>query len=135
MKKLFLLALLLPVLSFAQSQFRQLDSLQFRKVVSQIISDTGIKYQEEVNRQDWDENNLKFVNPEDKNDIFFFEYGCKDKICNLFTVYAKYERIFPIWKKYSEPNANKEVLKKKGFKMLVHSSIQNFDKDVWRMEL
>jgi len=134
-KKIFLLALLLPVLSFAQSQFHKLDSLQFRKVVSQIISDTGIKFQEEVNRQDWDENNLKFVNPEDKNDIIFVEYGCKNNICSVFTVYANYDRIFPIWKKYSDPAADKESLKKKGLKMLEKGSIQKFDKDVWKMEL
>lgn len=134
MKKLFLLALFLPVLSFAQSQFRKLDSLQFRKVVSQIISDTGIKYQEEVNRQDWDENNLKFVNPEDKNDIIFFEYS-HGSLWNLNYLYANYDRIFPIWKKYSEPNADKELLKKKGLKMLNQTSIQKFDRDVWKMEL
>ncbi|WP_139422994.1 hypothetical protein [Chryseobacterium mulctrae] len=135
MKRIFLLVLLLPILSFAQNQFRKLDSLQFRKVVDQIITDTGVKYQEEINRQDWDENNLKFVNPANDKDFFFIEYGCKDNICSIFTFYANYDRIFPLWKKYSEPNANKEVLKKKGFKMLNQTSIQKFDKDVWKMEL
>lgn len=134
MKKLFLLILLLPAFTLAQSQFTKLDSLQFRKVVNQIISDTGINYQEEVNRQDWDENNLKFINPEDKNDIIFIEYRM-GKYWNLNYIYANYERIFPIWKKYSDPTADKEVLKKSGFKMLDHGSITKFDKNVWRMEL
>lgn len=134
MKKIFLLVLLLPVLSFAQNQFNNLDSLQFRKLVDQIITDTGIKYQEEINRQDWDENNLKFVNPENENDIIFFEYS-HGRFWNLNHIYANYDRIFPIWKKYSEPNADKEVLKKKGFKMLNQTSIQKFDRDVWKMGL
>jgi hypothetical protein len=132
MKRIFLIVLLLPILSFAQNQFNDLDSLQFRKVVDQIITDTGIKYQEEINRQDWDENNLKFVNPENENDIIFFQYS-HGSFWNLNYLYANYDRIFPLWKKYYDPTADKEVLKKKGLKMLKKSSIQKFDRDVWKM--
>lgn len=148
MKKILLLLVFFPTIIFSQTNFKNLDSLQFRKAIDQIILDTGKNYKQVTDRQDYDENNLKFVNVDDENDILILEYGSgmdgenKDleikgtKKWSISTIYGKYLRIFPIWKKYADPSADAEKLSKKGFMILNKYSINRInDQGIWRLIL
>ncbi|AZA90935.1 Uncharacterised protein [Chryseobacterium nakagawai] len=144
MKKL--LFLLLPIFAFSQTNFRKLDSLEFKKTVEQLITDTGRNYQLVTDRSDDDVNNLKYENTQDKSDVLLIKYGSymdgenKDlekrgvKKWAISAVYGKYLAVFPIWKKYADPKADIDILSKKGFKMLANFNITRYDdQGFWRL--
>ncbi|AKK73791.1 hypothetical protein OK18_15310 [Chryseobacterium gallinarum] len=144
MKKL--LFLLFPIIAFSQTDFKTLDSLQFKQTVDQLVKDTGRNYQLVINRQDDDKDNIKFVNVDDKSDILLIKYGTymdgenKDfevkgiKKWAISTIYGKYLALFPIYKKYVDPAANIEAVNKKGFVILKKGYFDRFnDEGFWRL--
>lgn len=144
MKKI--LFLLLPIFAFSQNNFRKLDSLAFKNTVEQLVKDTGRNYQLVTDRTDDDIDNLKYENTQDKTDVLLIKYGSymdgenKDlekkgiKKWTISAIYGKYLAVFPIWKKYADPNADVEALSRKGFKMLTNFNITKYDdQGFWRI--
>lgn len=144
MKKL--LFLLIPACFFAQTNFKKLDSLQFRHTVDQLVKDTGRNYVIATDRNDDDSDNLMYINSEDKSDILYIKYDAYmdgknidleivgEKKWGINAIYGKYLALFPLWKKFVDPQAEPELLSKKGYKILNGFSITKYDNEGhWRI--
>ncbi|MEE6129089.1 hypothetical protein V2E39_16940 [Chryseobacterium arthrosphaerae] len=148
MKKL--LFLLIPACFFAQTNFKKLDSLQFRQNVDQLVKDTGRNYILVTDRNDDDSDNFMYVNSEDKTDILLIKY--RDymegknvdlqlpgvKRWNIIDIYGKYLALFPIWKKYYQKDADKEVISKNSMapmKGFPEYSFRRFEGEIWNIGL
>lgn len=143
MKKL--LFLLLPIFAFSQTNFKKMDSIQFVQTVDQLVKDTGRNYQLVTNRSDDDVDNLKYENVQDKKDILLIKYGTYMDGENNYleikgvkkwaieTIYGKYLAVFPLYKKYADPNADAELVNKKGFVILKKGYFDRYnDEGYWR---
>ncbi len=130
-------------------QFNKLDSLQFNKKIDQIIADTKIKYVYESSGKD-SKYYLRYVNPNDKNDIFLITYNYTldgrnldfdkkgEKKWNIISFYGKYLSLFPIWNKYFDTSADIDVVSKKGRAIGEKTSItfRRYENDgFWKLRL
>ncbi|WP_123842826.1 hypothetical protein [Chryseobacterium arthrosphaerae] len=125
MKKL--LFLLIPACFFAQTNFKKLDSLQFRQNVDQLVKDTGRNYILVTDRNDDDSDNFMYVNSEDKTDVLLVKYftymdGKNNdleivgvKKWGIDAIYGKYLALFPLWKKHIDNKADVELSSKKSY--------------------
>lgn len=120
-----LLFLLLPIFAFSQTNFRKLDSLEFKNTVNQLVQDTGKSFVFDSSGET-DVPGSFFKYKDDKNstllitfNTFFDGYNSDLEIpgvkkWRIRTMYGKYLALFPIWKKYFQPDANLESISKKG---------------------
>lgn len=124
MKKL--LFLLLPIFAFSQTNFKKMDSIQFVQTVDQLVKDTGKNFVfDSLGETNSTGNFYKYIDDK-KNTLLitfntYFDGRNTDLEINgvkkweIRTVYGKYLALFPIWKKYFQPEANIEEITKKGF--------------------
>ncbi|OBS13407.1 hypothetical protein ATE49_13260 [Elizabethkingia miricola] len=146
MKKM-LFFLLVSNFFFAQ-QFKKLDSLQFKQAIETLVSDTGKKYEPIPESENEDKDVFKFVNADDKSDVLYIQYYTvmegenKDleikgvKTWNIRTLYGKYLSLFPLWKKYIDPNADAEKISNKEYAIIrTKYSISKIKDGFWRLLL
>lgn len=149
MKNLLFLIVLFSNAICAQ-QFKELDSIQFKQAVDQLVKDTGINYQLVSDRGDADKDSFMFSNPENKSDVLYIKFTAyfagKNidlelpgvKKWNILDIYGKYLSLFPIWKKYYQTDADKEKISKNNsapMKGFPEHSFRRYEDAVWNISL
>lgn len=123
-----LLFLLFPILFYSQTSFKNLDSAAFISQIDAIIKTTGTNYKFVKYDTFQTSKILVFSNPDKVDDemIFFYQsyQSMEDKNLGLLglkqwdftSIRGNYQNLFSIWKKFIDPDGNKEAISKQGYK-------------------
>ena len=149
MKKIFLLAFLVPVLSFAQN-YKSLDSLQFVKAIDQILAETGKKFElMEKNDPGDDHPYLKYAETSDNKNRLLIAFNTHReganidfdrpgiKKWNITKVIGKLTVVFPIWQKYYQTDADIEKISKddRASTKDHKNTLKRYEKVFWELTL
>lgn len=116
MKRTILFLLLISGFVFGQN-YKSLDSLQFEKVKEEFVETTGKNLTFDKKGQ---EQGYQYIKYKAENETFAILYSVIEKKWSIKSISGKFLTLFPIWKKYADPNAiaseiaEKNEVKKKG---------------------
>lgn len=129
MKMIFLL--LFPIFIYSQTNFSKIDSLDFKKQVENVLSDTGKNFSFYKYKTADGTKIIAYKNNNNSEDKIMFFYTVYEGFFTFKSITGNLTTLFPVWKKVADPNSKQDKLEKDKSDFISGFAINQLEPNYW----